>query len=191
LATKEEISLLAYALWEREGYPEGKADEHWFKAKQFLENQEVLEAARIPSQATVLDHLVAIQRMENTTERDSQYYFRFSFAVAMMAIATSLEFLTPPIIISGLNSIIIGGVLSLLSLVLIFMSGMERDPGRFHPGRVRWAFWGMIIGIVIIPTTALINYYRPNTIPLVMELVGIVIFIMGMFLAIFSRRRQE
>ena len=28
----------AYALWEREGCPEGKADEHWFRTRAFEES---------------------------------------------------------------------------------------------------------------------------------------------------------
>jgi hypothetical protein len=42
MATEEEIRHLAHAIWEREGRPEGKADEHWYRAKQFLEDQELL-----------------------------------------------------------------------------------------------------------------------------------------------------
>jgi hypothetical protein len=35
--THEEISQLAYALYEREGKPEGKALEHWFNAESMSE----------------------------------------------------------------------------------------------------------------------------------------------------------
>jgi hypothetical protein len=40
MATEEEIRHLAHAIWEKEGCPKGRADEHWYRAKQFLENQE-------------------------------------------------------------------------------------------------------------------------------------------------------
>jgi hypothetical protein len=36
-ATHEEISHLAYALYEREGKPEGKDLEHWFNAESMCE----------------------------------------------------------------------------------------------------------------------------------------------------------
>jgi hypothetical protein len=41
MATEEKIRHLAHTIWESEGCPEGKADEHWFKAKQLLKNQEM------------------------------------------------------------------------------------------------------------------------------------------------------
>ena len=40
----EQIRDLAYAIWEQEGRPEGKHVEHFFRAKQILEEQ---EAARV------------------------------------------------------------------------------------------------------------------------------------------------
>ena len=46
----ERVGLLAYHLWEEEGCPEGKADEHWLRACEmvdaeiaFAENQELPE----------------------------------------------------------------------------------------------------------------------------------------------------
>ena len=44
MTTEEQIRDLAYAIWEQEGRPEGKHVEHYFRAKQILEEQ---EAARI------------------------------------------------------------------------------------------------------------------------------------------------
>lgn len=40
MATEEEIKKLAHEIWEKEGCPEGKALEHYFRAKQILEEQE-------------------------------------------------------------------------------------------------------------------------------------------------------
>ncbi|MCJ7743187.1 MAG: DUF2934 domain-containing protein [Dehalococcoidales bacterium] len=45
MATEEQIKELAYAIWEQEGRPEGKHVEHYFRAKQILEEQQ--EAARV------------------------------------------------------------------------------------------------------------------------------------------------
>jgi len=43
MVTEKKIRHLAHAIWEKEGCPEGKADEHWYKAKQVLEKQEVIK----------------------------------------------------------------------------------------------------------------------------------------------------
>ena len=40
MPTEEQIKELAYAIWEKEGRPEGKDAEHYFRAKQILEQQE-------------------------------------------------------------------------------------------------------------------------------------------------------
>ena len=40
MATEQQIKELAYSLWEQECYPEGRHSEHYFRAKQMLEEQE-------------------------------------------------------------------------------------------------------------------------------------------------------
>ena len=40
MATEEQIKQLAYAIWEQEGRPHGKDTEHYFRAKQIIEQQE-------------------------------------------------------------------------------------------------------------------------------------------------------
>ena len=40
MATEEQIRALAYEMWEQEGCPEGKREEHYYRAKQILEEQE-------------------------------------------------------------------------------------------------------------------------------------------------------
>ena len=40
MATEEEIRALAYSIWEQEGRPEGKHEEHYLRAKQILEERE-------------------------------------------------------------------------------------------------------------------------------------------------------
>jgi hypothetical protein len=42
MATEEQIRELAYAIWDKEGCPEGKHLEHYFRAKQTLEEQEAV-----------------------------------------------------------------------------------------------------------------------------------------------------
>ncbi len=51
MATEEQIRNLAYAIWDQEGRPEGKHVEHYFRAKQILEEQKaarVIELALLP-----------------------------------------------------------------------------------------------------------------------------------------------
>ncbi|MGA7673806.1 MAG: DUF2934 domain-containing protein [Rhizomicrobium sp.] len=36
-SSEEKIRVRSYLIWEREGRPEGKADEHWLRAKAELE----------------------------------------------------------------------------------------------------------------------------------------------------------
>jgi hypothetical protein len=44
MVTEEQIKELAHAIWEKEGCPDDKNTEHYFRAKQILEEQ---EAARV------------------------------------------------------------------------------------------------------------------------------------------------
>lgn len=37
MSEEEEISLMAYRMWEREGRPEGRALEHWLLAEEICE----------------------------------------------------------------------------------------------------------------------------------------------------------
>ena len=41
MPTEEQIRQLAYALWEQEGRPDGKDVEHFFRAQQILQQQEL------------------------------------------------------------------------------------------------------------------------------------------------------
>lgn len=40
MVTEEKIKELAYAIWEQEGRPDGRNEEHYFRAKQILEKRE-------------------------------------------------------------------------------------------------------------------------------------------------------
>ena len=48
MLTEEQIKELAHALWEEEGRPEGKDVEHYFRAKQILEEKEMARAIELP-----------------------------------------------------------------------------------------------------------------------------------------------
>ena len=43
MVTEEEIKKLAHAIWEAEGYPEGKDLDHYFRAKRMLEEREAIQ----------------------------------------------------------------------------------------------------------------------------------------------------
>jgi hypothetical protein len=58
MATFEEIRVLAYKIWEDEGCPEGRAIEHYFKAKEELEKLEHARALELPA-AELLPELAA------------------------------------------------------------------------------------------------------------------------------------
>lgn len=45
MPTEEQIKELAYAIWEQEGRPEGKAMQHYLAAKQILEEREAAQAS--------------------------------------------------------------------------------------------------------------------------------------------------
>ncbi|MDD5590990.1 MAG: DUF2934 domain-containing protein [Dehalococcoidales bacterium] len=40
MVTEEQIRALAYTIWEQEGHPHGKHEEHYLRAKQILEEKE-------------------------------------------------------------------------------------------------------------------------------------------------------
>jgi len=44
MPAEEQIRELAYQMWEQEGRPEGRDVEHYFAAKQMLEEQEAAQA---------------------------------------------------------------------------------------------------------------------------------------------------
>ena len=51
MATEQQIKELAYAIWEEEGCPEGKDVEHYFRARQILEERQAsspIESAPSP-----------------------------------------------------------------------------------------------------------------------------------------------
>ncbi len=56
MALGEQIKELAYSIWEREGCPEGKDAEHYYRAKKILEEQEAASSAAnksVPPASTI------------------------------------------------------------------------------------------------------------------------------------------
>ena len=48
MVTEEQIKELALEIWEQEGRPEGKDVEHYFRAKQILEEKENARVIELP-----------------------------------------------------------------------------------------------------------------------------------------------
>ena len=49
MVTEQQIKDLAYAIWEKEGRPEGKDIEHYFQARQILEERQVSSVIELAS----------------------------------------------------------------------------------------------------------------------------------------------
>ena len=47
MVTEEQIKEMAYSIWEKEGCPEGKDLEHYFRAKQILETGKASQSSGI------------------------------------------------------------------------------------------------------------------------------------------------
>ncbi len=47
MATEEQIKDLAHSIWEQEGRPEGKHMDHYFRAKQILEEREAAHVIQL------------------------------------------------------------------------------------------------------------------------------------------------
>ena len=55
MVTEEQIRNLAHAIWEQEGRPEGKHVEHYFRAKQILEEQEASRVIELAPPAPLVE----------------------------------------------------------------------------------------------------------------------------------------
>ena len=55
MPTEEQIRELAHAIWEKEGRPDGKDAEHYFRAKQILEEQEASHVIELAPPATLVE----------------------------------------------------------------------------------------------------------------------------------------
>jgi hypothetical protein len=55
MTTEEQIRDLAYAIWEQEGCPEGKREEHYYRAKQILEAKEATSTVNFEQPPPVIN----------------------------------------------------------------------------------------------------------------------------------------
>ena len=54
MVSEEAIRQRSYEIWEREGHPTGKADEHWFRARAQLEAEQPKREYRTAAYHTIL-----------------------------------------------------------------------------------------------------------------------------------------
>jgi hypothetical protein len=144
MATDDEIRPLARTIWEREGCPEGRAEEHWRRAKELLENQErQTDGAHMLSVSDWISFL--------TTEKNPNIAIIISFTALWIAVFSIVKSLTS----STLVSAIAAGVTFVILLIMYFrtigpygsrakrasellrdiMSGKQRDPSKIEE---RW-----------------------------------------------------
>jgi len=180
VCTKKETEKLAYFIWEKEGQPKGNAMQNYLLAEQILLRYETTQLVK---------DITDIKDILRRNEKTAWYHFLLSFAVAALAIGATLSFLNPPIDIAGIKSTIWGGILSLASLILIVLSDVMFHPETFHIGRVRIATWVMLVGVIMIPIGSLIVHVNLNLLAGVLQLGGILVFIVGFYFAIFSKRK--
>lgn len=64
MVTEEQIRNLAYTIWEQEGRPDGKDGEHYFRAKQILEEQETTRVIELPPAPSTLELAPTPQTIE-------------------------------------------------------------------------------------------------------------------------------
>ena len=55
MVTEEDVKKLAYAIWEQEGRPEGKDVEHYYHARQVLENQDAARVTELGAPPPILE----------------------------------------------------------------------------------------------------------------------------------------
>ena len=72
MATEEQIQALAYTIWEQEGCPEGKRDEHYYRAKQILEEQEATSSVDFEPPPSVINLPPPPRKGKNFTRRKKE-----------------------------------------------------------------------------------------------------------------------
>lgn len=137
MATEEEIRRLAHAIWEKEKHPEGKSNEHWYRAKQFLEDQELL---------SISDWISFL-----TAEKNPNIAIIISFTAVWLAIFSIVNSVTSNTLLGAITAALMFVALLVIYLKAIgqygsrakgagellrdIMSGKERDPLKIEE---RW-----------------------------------------------------
>ena len=69
MATEEQIRALAYTIWEQEGCPEDKGEEHYYRAKQILEEQEATRSVNFEPPPPVINLPPPPKKSKSPTRR--------------------------------------------------------------------------------------------------------------------------
>ena len=72
MATEEQIRALAYTIWEQEGHPEGKHEEHYLRAKQILEEKEKTSSFDFEEPPQVINLPAASKRRSQTGRKKKE-----------------------------------------------------------------------------------------------------------------------
>ena len=88
MATEEQIRELAYFIWEKEGRPEGKHLEHYSRARQILQDKEVIQGVA-PDASKAAE--AGEELKDVTTEAEEQKAVRLSVEEHLVAIRRLIE----------------------------------------------------------------------------------------------------
>ncbi|MFC1892728.1 DUF2934 domain-containing protein [Chloroflexota bacterium] len=69
MATEEQIRALAYTIWEQEGCPEGRREEHYYRAKQILDEHEANSSVNFEPLPPVINLPPPPKKGESPTRR--------------------------------------------------------------------------------------------------------------------------
>ena len=69
MATEKQIRALAYTIWEQEGCPEGKREDHYYRAKQILEKQEATGSIEFKPPPPVINLPPSSRKGKSSTRR--------------------------------------------------------------------------------------------------------------------------
>jgi len=69
MATEEQIKALAFAIWEQEGCPNDKREEHYYRAKQILEKKEATSNLNFTAPPQVINLAPPPQKRKNPLRR--------------------------------------------------------------------------------------------------------------------------
>ena len=72
MATEEQIRALAYTIWEQEGCPDGKHEEHYLRAKQILEEKETTSGVDFESPPPVINLPPPSKRKSQTRRKKKE-----------------------------------------------------------------------------------------------------------------------
>ena len=72
MATEEQIRALAYTIWEQEGHPKGKNEEHYYRAKRILEEKEKTSSIDFKEPPSVINLPSASKRKSYTRRKKKE-----------------------------------------------------------------------------------------------------------------------